>query len=59
MKDKHDDGHGFGFKAVYQPGSHRFVRSAEPIAEADPDAEAGLGFGGLYGGPGYGGFGHG
>merc|ERR1712061_738027 len=57
-KDNHDDGHGFGFKAVFQPRAHRFVRSA--------DAEAGyggFGFGGLGGyglgglGLGYGGYG--
>ena len=51
MKDEHDDGHGFGFKAVLQP-RYRFVRSAEPTAEAE------AGYGGLgYGGLGYGGFG--
>merc|ERR1712193_563087 len=46
-KDDHDDGHAFGFKAVFQPRVHRFVRSA--------DAEAGYGGYGGYGG--LGGFG--
>ena len=46
-KDHHDDGHGFGFNAVFQPRAHRFVRSA--------DAEAGYGGYGLGGlGLGYG-----
>merc|ERR1712079_389051 len=49
-KDSHDDGHAFGFKAVFQPRAHRFVRSA--------DADAGYGGYGGYGGlGGFGGFG--
>merc|ERR1711997_108271 len=49
-KDNHDDGHAFGFKAVFQPRAHRFVRSAE--------ADAGYGGYGGYGGlGGFGGFG--
>merc|ERR1712241_1324873 len=51
-KDNHDDGHAFGFKAVFQPRAHRFVRSA--------DADAGYGGYGGYGGlGGFGGFGGG
>merc|ERR1712241_1574095 len=51
-KDNHDDGHAFGFKAVFQPRAHRFVRSAE--------ADAGYGGYGGYGGlGGFGGFGGG
>merc|ERR1712079_961314 len=51
-KDSHDDGHAFGFKAVFQPRAHRFVRSA--------DADAGYGGYGGYGGlGGFGGFGGG
>merc|ERR1712062_673607 len=51
-KDNHDDGHAFGFKAVFQPRAHRLVRSAE--------ADAGYGGYGGYGGlGGFGGFGGG
>merc|ERR1711990_1275068 len=57
-KDNHDDGHGFGFKAVFQPRAHRFVRSAD--AEAGYGGYGGFGglggfggIGGLYGGHGY------
>merc|ERR1711997_923985 len=61
-KDNHDDGHGFGFKAVFQPRAHRFVRSAD--AEAGYGGYGGLGgfggIGGLYGGGLHGhGYGHG
>merc|ERR1711997_798908 len=57
-EDNHDDGHGFGFKAVFQPRAHRFVRSAD--AEAGYGGYGGFGgIGGLYGGGLLHGYGHG
>merc|ERR1712193_432447 len=58
-KDDHDDGHAFGFKAVFQPRAHRFVRSAD--AEAGDGGYGGYGYGGLGGFGGFGGglYGHG
>merc|ERR1712193_296699 len=53
-KDDHDDGHAFGFKAVFQPRAHRFVRSAD--AEAGYGGYGGYGYGGLGGFGGFGGF---
>merc|ERR1712062_395940 len=50
-KDNHDDGHAFGFKAVFQPRAHRFVRSAE----ADAGYGGYAGYGGLGGFGGFGG----